>query len=91
MQKLLTAYLLLIGTIAQAQSLPVEDTLKSTSTSEVTVVANKPFIRTLVDKTVLNIASKPSSVGQNALDLLKIALVWLLIPMKIFKWEAKMA
>lgn len=73
MQKLLTAYLLLIGTIAQAQSLPVEDTLKSTSTSEVMVVANKPFIRTLVDKTVLNIASKPSSAGQNALDLLKIA------------------
>ena len=73
MQYLLTAYLFLIGAIAQAQSIPVEDTLKSTSTSEVTVVANKPFIRTLVDKTVLNIAAKPSSAGQNALDLLKIA------------------
>jgi len=73
MQKFLTAFLLMIGTIAQAQSLPLSDTLKSTTTSEVTVVANKQFIRTLVDKTVLNIAAKPSSAGQNALDLLKIA------------------
>ncbi len=73
MQKFLTAFLLMIGTIAQAQSLPLSDTLKSTTTSEVTVVANKRFIRTLVDKTVLNIAAKPSSAGQNALDLLKIA------------------
>lgn len=73
MQYLLTAFLLLMGTFAQAQSLPVEDTLKSTFASKVTVVANKQFIRTLVDKTVLNIAAKPSLAGQNALDLLKTA------------------
>ena len=73
MLKFLTSCLLFIGTIAQAQPLPLSDTLKSQTNTEVIVVANKQFIRTLVDKTVLNIAAKPSTAGQNALDLLKIA------------------
>ncbi|PJE45888.1 MAG: TonB-dependent receptor [Sediminibacterium sp.] len=73
MQKFLTSFLLFVGTVAQGQSLSLADTLKSTTTTEVTVIANKQFVKTLVDKTVLNIAAKPSSAGQNALELLKIA------------------
>lgn len=73
MQKLLTISFLFISTISKAQNNILLDTLKSTTTSEVTVVASKPFIRTLVDKTVLNIAAKPSAAGQNALELLKLA------------------
>lgn len=73
MQKFLTSFLLIVSTVAQGQSLSLADTLKSTTTTEVTVIANKQFVKTLVDKTVLNIAAKPSSAGQNALELLKIA------------------
>ncbi len=73
MQKFLTSFLLFVSTVAQGQSLSLADTLKSTTTTEVTVIANKQFVKTLVDKTVLNIAAKPSSAGQNALELLKIA------------------
>ena len=73
MQKLLTICLLLIGTLSKAQSTTLSDTLKATITTELTVVSNRPFIRTLVDKTVLNIAAKPSAAGQNALELLKLA------------------
>ncbi|OYY13195.1 MAG: hypothetical protein B7Y69_12680, partial [Sphingobacteriia bacterium 35-40-8] len=73
MQKLLTICLLLIGTFSKAQTTTLSDTLKATITTELTVVSNRPFIRTLVDKTVLNIAAKPSAAGQNALELLKLA------------------
>ena len=73
MQKLLTICLLLIGTLSKAQNTTLSDTLKATVTTELTVVSNRPFIRTLVDKTVLNIAAKPSAAGQNALELLKLA------------------
>ncbi|HLD51808.1 MAG TPA: outer membrane beta-barrel protein [Sediminibacterium sp.] len=73
MQKLLTICLLLIGTLSKAQTTTLSDTLKATITTELTVVSNRPFIRTLVDKTVLNIAAKPSATGQNALELLKLA------------------
>lgn len=73
MQKFLASCLLMIGTVAQGQSETLSDTLKSRTTTEVTVVANKQFIKTMVDKTVLNIAAKPSTAGQNALELLKIA------------------
>lgn len=73
MQKLLIISLLLIATSSKSQNTTLSDTLKSTITAEVTVVASKPFIRTLVDKTVLNIAAKPSTAGQNALELLKLA------------------
>lgn len=73
MQKFLTSFLLIVSTVAQGQSLSLADTLKSTTTTEVTVIANKQFVKTLVDKTVLNISAKPSAAGQNALELLKIA------------------
>jgi len=73
MQKFMTAFFLLLCTMTQAQTLPLSDTIQAKGTTDVTVVANKQFIKTLVDKTVLNIAAKPSTAGQNALDLLKIA------------------
>ncbi len=73
MQTFMTAFFLLLGTMAQAQTLPLADTIQAKNTTEVTVVAKQPFIKTLVDKTVLNISAKPSTAGQNALDLLKIA------------------
>lgn len=73
MQKFMTAFFLLLGTMTQAQTLPLSDTIQAKSTTEVTVVGKQPFIKKLVDKTVLNISAKPSIAGQNALDLLKIA------------------
>lgn len=65
----LTAFFFCSFGQATAQS----DTLTSKTTTAVTVVASKPFIQTMVDKTVLNIASKPTAAGQNALELLKSA------------------
>lgn len=73
MQTFMTAFFLCLGTMTQAQTLPLADTIQAKSTTEVTVVAKQPFIKTLVDKTVLNMSAKPSTAGQNALDLLKIA------------------
>ena len=73
MQKFMTALFLLLGTMTQAQTLPISDTIQAKGTTEVTVVTKQPFIKTLVDKTVLNISAKPSTAGQNALDILKIA------------------
>lgn len=73
MQILMTSFFLLMGSITQAQALPLSDTIQAKNTSSVTVVAKQPFIKTLVDKTVLNISAKPSTAGQNALELLKIA------------------
>lgn len=73
MQKALSIILLLAVHTVHAQ-VPVQtDTLKAKTVSSVTVVASQPYVKTLVDKTVLNIAAKPSVVGQNALELLKNA------------------
>lgn len=49
------------------------DTLAAKRIDSVTVVSKKPFIQTLVDKTVLNVESRPTAAGQNALELLKQA------------------
>lgn len=49
------------------------DTLAAKRIDSVTVVSKKPFIQTLVDKTILNIESRPTAAGQNALELLKSA------------------
>lgn len=51
----------------------VQDTLVARSTSEVTVTSTKPFVQQLVDRTILNLSARPSSAGQNALELLRSA------------------
>ncbi len=73
MQKLLLISILLISIAAKGQTKTSEDTLVSKKISEITVVASKPFVQTLVDKTILNIGARPSLAGQNALELLKSA------------------
>ena len=72
MKKLLISLLPFIG-CSIAHATPQSDTLIAKTISAVTVVAAKPFIQTMVDKTVLNIAARPSLGGQNALELLKSA------------------
>ncbi len=59
--------------VAKEQAIPKEDTLVAKAISELTVVSSKPFVQTLVDKTVLNISARPSLAGQNVLDILKSA------------------
>ncbi|MDP1843204.1 MAG: outer membrane beta-barrel family protein [Sediminibacterium sp.] len=49
------------------------DTLQLNGQSSITVVSAKPFIQTLVDKTVMNVAGRTGVNGQNALELLKLA------------------
>lgn len=63
----------IITTHLNAQVPVVSDTLKAKTISAVTVVSTVPFIKNLVDKTVMNVAARPSSAGQNALDILKTA------------------
>ncbi len=58
---------------AKGQAIQNEDTLVAKVISELTVSSNKPLVQTMVDKTVLNIAARPSLAGQNALELLKAA------------------
>ncbi len=50
-----------------------DDTLSSRKVDSVIVFSRKPYIQNFVDKTVLNIEAKLSTVGQNALELLKSA------------------
>ncbi|TAG30616.1 MAG: TonB-dependent receptor [Sphingobacteriia bacterium] len=72
MKKLLISLLPFIS-CSIAHATPQSDTLIAKTISAVTVVAAKPFIQVMVDKTVLNIAARPSLGGQNALELLKSA------------------
>ncbi|TXT34171.1 MAG: TonB-dependent receptor [Chitinophagaceae bacterium] len=51
----------------------VSDTVQLNGQSSITVVSAKPFIQTLVDKTVMNVAGRTGVNGQNALELLKLA------------------
>lgn len=67
MKQLLLLFTLLIAANAYSQT----DTLVAKKTDSVVVVAKKPFIQTMVDKTVLNVESRPTAAGQNALELLK--------------------
>lgn len=69
MKQLLLLFTLL--TVANAHS--QTDTLVAKKTDSVVVVAKKPFIQTMVDKTVLNVENRPTAAGQNALELLKAA------------------
>src|SRR5574343_1028182 len=73
MQNIFSLILLLTVHSVHAQGPVLTDTLKAKTVTSVTVMASQPYVKVLIDKTVLNIAAKPSSAGQNALDLLKIA------------------
>ena len=61
--------ILSISGIAQV-TLIQTDTINAKSMTSVTVISSKPYIQTLVDKTVLNVSLMPNVAGQNALDLL---------------------
>ena len=69
MKQLLLLFTLLTAANAYSQI----DTLVAKKTDSVVVVAKKPFIQIMVDKTVLNIENRPTAAGQNALELLKAA------------------
>ena len=43
----------------------------TTNLAEVTVVSQKPFIETKIDKTIVNVDASPSSAGSTALELLE--------------------
>lgn len=73
MQNVFSLILLLTVHSVHAQGTVLTDTLKAKTVSSVTVMASQSYVKVLVDKTVLNIAAKPSLVGQNALDVLKTA------------------
>ncbi len=68
--------LLTILTISCLQGISqnkIADTLTGKKLDTIAVNNSKPFIQNLVDKTVMNIESRPSIAGQNALELLKSA------------------
>ena len=72
MKYLLLPILSLLGLQAISQT-KLQDTLVGKKIDTVLVNNKKPFIQTLIDKTVMNIESRPSVAGQNALELLKSA------------------
>jgi outer membrane receptor for monomeric catechols len=53
---------------------------------EVTVTAQKPFIETKLDKTVVNVDASPTSAGSTALDILEKspALLWTMMAPSVF-------
>jgi iron complex outermembrane recepter protein len=66
---------ILPATAQVKDSLPAADTgfNKKQTLASVTITAKKPYIENLVDRTVLNIDSRPTAAGLNALKLLKQA------------------
>jgi len=73
MRILFIAVIILIASQSWGQIIIASDTVQLNGQSAITVVSAKPFIQTLVDKTVLNIAGRTGVNGQNALELLKLA------------------
>ncbi len=66
----------LLATAQKADSIPAatDSGFNSNKTlGALVVVAKKPYIENQLDKTVLNVDSRPTAAGQNALELLKQA------------------
>jgi hypothetical protein len=72
MKQLLNALLLLL-TVQVAAQTKNSDTITAKIVDSVTVMSKKPFIQVQVDKVVMNVDSRPTTAGQNALELLKQA------------------
>jgi iron complex outermembrane recepter protein len=78
-QILFLSLVLLISITATAQKTdsipPVKDSgfNKNQTLAAVVVAAKKPYIENQLDKTVMNIDSRPTAAGQNVLELLKQA------------------
>lgn len=70
MKNLHTSILVLLALQANSQNI---DTLVAKKIDSVTVISKKPFIQTLIDKTVINVEGSATNAGQNALELLKSA------------------
>lgn len=73
MRILFITSIILVAVKGWGQIKTASDTVHLNGQSSITVVAAKPFIQTLVDKTVLNVAGRTGVNGQNALELLKLA------------------
>ncbi|MBC7587696.1 MAG: TonB-dependent receptor [Chitinophagaceae bacterium] len=65
--------MLIIGIFTALKTYSQTDTMMSRKVDSVTVLVKKPFIQMQVDKVVMNIESRPTAAGQNALELLKQA------------------
>jgi hypothetical protein len=65
--------LLLVALLFTAKTNAQKDTLVAKKIDSVVVVAKKPSIQVLTDKTVLHVESMLAVAGQNALELLKAA------------------
>jgi len=72
MQKLVTVIYAMFSLSAAAQVV-TNDTITAKKIDSVIVSSKKPFVENQLDKTIIHVDSRPSTAGQNALELLKAA------------------